>query len=62
VAGPDIVWPGRQVNTDKVVLKEVEMEPEEGAEGTWNIFRIRYYLKQIFINQYINGSSLLFYP
>ena len=55
MAGPDIVWPGRQVNTDRLVLKEVVMEPEEGAEGTWNIFRIRYYLKQIYIKQYING-------
>ena len=50
-----MVWPGRQVNTDRVELKEVVMEPEGGAGGTWNIFRIRYYLKQIYINQYING-------
>jgi hypothetical protein len=40
VAGPDIVWPGRQENTDRLVLKEVVMEPEGGAGGTWNIAEV----------------------
>ena len=40
MAGPVIVWPGRQVNTDRLVLKEVVMEPEGGAGGTWKIAEV----------------------